>query len=144
MKYVWEDLPKPLNCFTVRGTTMVNLNTGKIVSNYAANTKIVVVQKCVAPSGTYYRTREAAHHYLNYAFRASAFGLPDEKAPSVPSSKKKPNSLSRQSTISKPASRTQKPAKKQKSVKKAVTPKDGEGKRHRLGWIGKLFGRRNG
>ena len=144
MKYEWKDLPKPLNCFTVRGTTMVNLNTGKIVSNYAANTKIVVVQKCVTPAGTYYRTGEAAHHYLNYAFRASAFGLPDEKAPSVPSSKKKPNSLSRQSTISKPASRTPKPAKKQTSSKKAANPKDGEGKRHHLGWLSKLFGRKNG
>ena len=65
MKYKWEDLPKPLNCFTVRSATMVNLNTGKIVSNYAANTKIVVVQKCVTENGTYYRTNEAAHHYPN-------------------------------------------------------------------------------
>ena len=85
MKYIWQDLPKPLNCFTIRSATMVNLNNGKIVRHYSANTKIVVVQKCVTPNGTYYRTNEAAHHYLNYAFRASAFGLPDEKAPSVPS-----------------------------------------------------------
>lgn len=144
MKYVWEDLPKPLNCFTVRSATMVNLNTGKIVSNYAANTKIVVVQKCVTPDGTYYRTSEAEHHYLNYAFRASAFGLPDEKAPSVPSPKKRPNSLNRQSTKSKSVSRTPKPAKKQTSTQKVATPKDGEGKRHGLGWISKLFGRKNG
>ena len=143
MKYVWEDLPKPLNCFTVRGTTMVNLNTGRIINNYAANTKIVVVQKCVTPKGTFYRTGEAAHHYLNYAFRASAFGLPDEKAPSVRSPK--PNSLSRHSERkTAPATRTLKPVKKQTSTKKAATPKDGEGKRHHFGWVKKFFGRKNG
>ena len=85
MKYVWEDLPKPLNCFTVKNTAMVNLNTGKAVRHYATNTKLVVVQKCVTPKCTYYRTNEAYHHYLNYAFKASDFGLPDDIAPSVPS-----------------------------------------------------------
>lgn len=139
MKYVWEDLPKPLNCFTVRGTTMVNLNTGKIVSNYSANTKIVVVQKCTTPSGTYYRTSEAAHHYLNYAFRASAFGLPDEKAPSAPSPRS--NSLSKHTTGSKSAPRTSSPTKKQKPVKKVATPKGGEEKRPRS-WINRLFRRK--
>lgn len=146
MKYLWEDLPKPLNCFTVRNATLVNLNTGKIVSNYAANTKIVVVQKCVTPKGTYYRTNEATHHYLNHAFRASAFGLPDEKAPSAHCSNK-PNSLSRHSTTPKPVSRTHKPAKKQKLSKnprKTAAPKGGEEKPNRLGWIGKLFRRKNG
>lgn len=85
MKYVWKDLPKPLNCFTTRNTIMIDLNNGKIVNNYAANTKIVVVQKCVTPKGTFYRTNSAKHHYLNYAFKATAFGLPNEKAPSAPS-----------------------------------------------------------
>ena len=141
MKFKWEDLPKPLNCFTVRSATMVNLNTGKIVSNYAANTKIVVVQKCVTPTGTYYRTSEAEHHYLNYAFRASAFGLPDEKAPSAPSAKS--NSLSRQSTIPKPVSRTSKPAKKQTVAQKVATPKGGEEKQPR-NWLKRLFRRKNG
>lgn len=140
MKYKWEDLPKPLNCFTVRSATMVNLNTGKIVSNYAANTKIVVVQKCVTPKGTYYRTNDARHHYLNYAFRASAFGLPDEKAPSAPSPKS--NSLGKHTIHSKPGLRTT-PAKKQTPVQKAATPKDGEEKRPRS-WIKRLFGRKNG
>lgn len=139
MKYVWEDLPKPLNCFTVRSATMVNLNTGKIVSNYAANTKIVVVQKCVTPKGTYYRTNEAAHHYLNYAFRASAFGLPDEKAPSAHSSRT--NSLRKHTTNTKPA--TRKPVKKQKAIQKTAAPKGGEEKR--LGsWLKRVFRRKNG
>lgn len=139
MKYNWVDLPKPLNCFTVRSATMVNLNTGRVVSNYAANTKIVVVQKCVTDKGTYYRTSEAEHHYLNYAFRASAFGLPDEKAPSVPTSSS--NSL-RKSTTKKPKSRTTS-VKKQTSTKKTVSPKDGGEKRFGS-WIKKIFRRKNG
>lgn len=124
MKYVWEDLPKPLNCFTIRSASMINLNTGQIVRNYAANTKIVVVQKCVIPEGTYYRTSEAENHYLNYAFEASAFGLPNEKAPSAhsPSSKQ---------------------VKKQKVIQKKVSPKSGEGASHKPFWKG-LFRRKNG
>lgn len=139
MKYAWEDLPKPLNCFTVRNATMFNLNNGRIVNNYSANTKIVVVQKCVTPKGTYYRTREAAHHYLNYAFRAADFGLPNDKAPSAHSSK--PNSLDTHHPNSKSATRG--PVKKTNSKPKAVNPKDGEGKRHR-GWLKRIFGRKNG
>lgn len=143
MKYEWKDLPKPLNCFTVRSATMVNLNTGKIISNYAANTKIVVVQKCVTPTGAFYRTAEAKHHYLNYAFRASAFGLPDEKAPSAPSSK--PNSLEKnyhplKSTSTK---RAQSSKKKQTSSKTTVSPKDGGEKQHKS-WFSRLFRRKNG
>lgn len=145
MKYEWKDLPKPLNCFTVRSATMVNLNTGKIISNYSANTKIVVVQKCVTEKGTFYRTREAEHNYLNYAFKASAFGLPDEKAPSAPSPKS--NSLGNSPLKSKPVTRTPKPVKKQtpakKSSKKASSPKGGEEKK-RGGWLKKLFRRKNG
>ena len=139
MKCKWEDLPEPLNCFTVRNATMVNLNTGRIVSNYAANTKIVVVQKCITEKGTYYRTREAAHHYLNYAFMASAFGLPDEKAPSAHSSDS--NSLRKHTTISKSVSR--KPTTKQKSIQKTAAPKDGEGKRFGS-WFKGIFRRKNG
>ena len=141
MKYVWEDLPEKKNCFTVRNAAMINLNNRRIVRNYSANTKIVVTQKCVTPGGTYYRTNEAAHHYLNYAFEASAFGLPNEKAPSVHSSK--PNSLDKHTTNStKPVVRTN-PAKKQTSVQKAVIPKDGGGKRLRS-WLKRVFRRKNG
>ena len=140
MKYVWEDLPEKKNCFTVRNAVMVNLNNGKIIRHYAPNTKIVVVQKCVTPDKTYYRTYEAFHHYLNYAFEASAFGLPNEVAPSAPSAKS--NSSSIHSNLS-PVSRTPKPAKKQTSTQKVVHSKDGEGGRLR-NWLSKVFRRHNG
>lgn len=141
MKYVWEDLPKPLNCFTVRNATMINLNTGKIIRHYSANTKIVVVQKCVTEKGTYYRTHEAYYHYLNYAFEASAFGLPNEKAPSAPRSK--PNSLKKHATYTHSAKNSRRPKAKQKPVQNAAVPKDGEGKRQRS-WLKRLFRRKNG
>lgn len=140
MKYVWVDLPDKKNCFTVRNATMVNLNTGKIIRHFSANTKIVVVQKCVTPTCTYYRTADAAHHYLNYAFEASAFGLPNEKAPSEPSVYLSTNSLSND----KPETRTpNKPAEKQKSVQKVVLPEGGEGRR-RPNIFKRLFGRKHG
>lgn len=140
MKYVWKDLPKPLSCFTVKNTTMVNLNTGKIVSNYSTNTKIVLAQKCVTENGTYYRTREAAYNYLNYAFKASAFGLPDEKAPSAPSTHNKPNS----SNVKRKKSETRTPpTKKTKTGSKTVASNGGEKQRHG-GWLSKLFRRKNG
>lgn len=139
MKYVWKDLPEKKNCFTVRNAAMINLNTGEIVQHYSANTKIVVAQKCITPDGTYYRTERAAYNYLNYAFKASAFGLPNEKAPSEPSST---------STISHPkpsklASRSKKPVKKHKSVQKVALPKGGEVRRLR-GWWRNIFRRKNG
>lgn len=131
MKYTWVDLPERKNCFTVRNAAMINLNDGKIVRQYSANTKIVVVQKCVTPDCTYYRTAEAAHHYLNYAFKASAFGLPNEIAPSEPSlSPKKENS-------------TLLSLKKYKREEKASSPNDGESKRHR-GLVKKILGRLHG
>lgn len=118
MECNWEDLPKPLNCFTVRNATMINLNTKKIIQHYSANTKIVVVQKCVTEKGTYYRTDSARHHYLNYAFEATALGLPNEVAPSVPDNTPKINSNAHRSS-SAPVIR------KQKTLKKTEPPKDG-------------------
>ena len=138
MKYVWQDLPEKKNCFTVRNATMINLNTGKVISYYSANTKIVVVQKCVTPEKTYYRTADAAYHYLNYAFEASAFGLPNEKAPSAPSPT--PRTLGKSAFKSKPDSRTSVPAKKQTSNQEAATPKGGEGEQH-VSWLKKLLRR---
>ena len=139
MKCDWKDLPERKNLFTVKNAAMINLNTGKTVRQYCTNTKIAVVQKCVTPDKTYYRTQDAAHHYLNYAFEAEAFGLPNEKAPSVPS----PNPRRNSTLNSKPASRTHKPIKKQTSVQKATTPKGGEEK-GRFGWLKKLVRRKNG
>lgn len=137
MKYVWKDLPEKKNCFTVRSARMVNLNTGKILHNYAANTKIVVVQKCITPNKTYYRTAEAAHNNLNYAFEAAAFGLPNEKAPSVPSKMLSSNTHS-QMNERKPSSE-----KKQKVNQKVILPNDGEVRRP-MGWLKRLFRRKNG
>ena len=139
MKYSWEDLPKPLNCFTVKNTAMVNLNTKKIVRHYATNTKIVVVQKCVTPECTYYRTYDAKYHYLNYAFKAADFGLPNEVAPLVLSSKI--NSSGKHST-NKSASRT-KSTNKTKKDSKAVSSKSGE-KSQQRSWLKKIFRRKNG
>lgn len=141
MKYNWQDLPERMNCFTVRSAAMINLNTNKVVRIYSANTKIAVVQKCTTKEGTYYRTSEAAHHYLNYAFRAADFGLPNEKAPSAHSSK--PNSLDTHSNSKLEKHRTPKPAKKTNSSPKVAIPKDGEGKRHRS-WLKRIFRRKNG
>ena len=133
MKYFWKDLPERKSYFTVRSARMVNLDNGKIVSNYPVNTKIAVVQKCVTPSRTYYRTAEAVQHKVNYAFEAAAFGLPNEKAPSVPSlSHSKP----------KLEKRAQKPAVKEKSIQKKPSPKDGEAPKK--SWLKRLFGRKNG
>lgn len=140
MKCFWEDLPKPLNCFTVRNATMVDLNTGRIVNNYSTNTKIIVAQKCVTPKGTYYRTREATYNHLNHAFRASAFGLPNEKAPSVPSTNSRLNSS--HVKLKKSGTRTL-PTKKTKNSPKAVASDGGEEQRHG-GWFSKLFRRKNG
>ena len=140
MKYIWEDLPEKKNCFTVKNTAMINLNTGKVVQHYSTNTRITLTQKCVTPNKTYYRTSEAEHHYLNYAFEASAFGLPDEKAPSVPSAKS--NSSLKHSNI-KPAARTPKPDEKQTSSQKVVHPKDGEGGRLRS-WLSGILRRNRG
>ena len=141
MKYIWEDLPERKNLFTVKNTVMINLNTGKTVRHYATNTKIAVVQKCVTTDKTYYRTQDAVHNYLNYAFEAEAFGLPNEKAPSAPSTKSNPG---RNSTLnSKPASRTSKPIEKTNIYATFVSPKGGEGKTH-IGWLKRLFRRKNG
>ena len=140
MRYIWQDLPERKNLFTVRSASMINLNTGKIIRTYCANTKIAVVQKCVTPKATYYRTLEAAHHYLNYAFEASAFGLPNEVASSAPS--KKADSL-RTNSASKLVTRTHKPAKKQTSIQKSGASKGEERPQKKSLWR-RLFRRKNG
>ncbi len=132
----WQDLPTRENHFTVRSAAMIDLKTNKTIRMYSANTKIAVVQKCVTPSGTFYRTETAREKGLNWAFKAAAFGLPDEKAPSAPKTPplKTP----------KPAQpRTRKPAEKQKSVKQELPPEDGEAK-PQVRWFKKLFRRKDG
>lgn len=138
MKYTWEDLPERKNLFTVKNTAMINLNTGKAVRQYCTNTKIAVVQKCVTPEKTYYRTYDSFHNCLNHAFEAEAFGLPNEKAPSAPLS-----SMDIPTSSSVSASRTPKPNKKQIPVQNSESPNDGGGKRS-FGWLRKLLRRKNG
>lgn len=80
-KFEWEDLPKPLNVFTARSTFTRDLNSKKLIQCYSSNTRLTIVQKCVTPGVTYYRTGFAARNGLDWAFEASAFGLPNEVAP---------------------------------------------------------------
>lgn len=122
-RYEWQDLPKPINAFTTRNTKLKNLNTGEVIQYYSANTKIVVAQKAVTPSGTFYRTRSAEHHCLNWAFEASALGLPNEVAPLA-------LDYSTQTTDSR--------SKKTKISQREVTSKSGE-KRPFFALLRKLF-----
>lgn len=132
----WQDLPERKNCFTVRNASMLDLKKQKAVRAYSANTRITVVQKCNTEFGTFYRTEYAKDQGLDWAFKASAFGLPDDDAPSVPSVSPLNNS--------KPGTRTPNPATaKQKSVQKKASPNDGE-VRSKGGWLSKLFRRNNG
>ena len=126
-KIVWEDLPKPINAFTVRHASMLNLNTGEIVQYYSANTKIVVAQKALTEQGTFYRTASAEHHSLNWAFEASALGLPDGKAPLV------------QSEDSYKLGKSRKPAeKKTNTVSKKDSPR-AEGEPRKKGFLARIF-----
>lgn len=136
MKYVWQDLSKPLNVFTARNATMRDLNKNKIVQYYAANTKIMVTQKCVTESGTFYRTESAKEKGLNWAFEAAAFGLPNEFAPPAPIDK------SHLITPDQPVTRTR-PVKKQTPAQKAEAPKGGEEPERQPLWR-RLFGRKHG
>lgn len=133
--YEWEDLPKSLNCFTIRNAAMMNLDNNKVIQHYSANTRITVVQKCMNEKGTFYRTNSAKQNGLNYAFEASAFGLPNEKTPPVPSTPfLKTHELE---------SRTHHPVQNKKKSPTVVLPKGGEVRRHG-GWLGKIFRRKNG
>lgn len=137
MRYIWQDLPERKNCFTIRNAAMINLNTGEIIRHYSANTKIVVVQKCVTPDCTYYRTQDAAHHYLNHAFEASAFGLPNEVAPLVPTGDSHPNNSKKQ------LKNTPHTTVKNKNNATSVSAESGE-PRWAKKIIHKLFRRKNG
>ena len=132
MKCDWQDLPDKKTVFTVRSAVMKNLNTGKIIQHYASNTRIDVVQKCITPVGTFYRTQSAAYNNLNWAFEASAFGLPNEFAPSAPTGLP-PNKLSNTKALRKPSTS------KQKSVNTPALPKDGEVKASKIGFKNKLL-----
>lgn len=137
MKLEWQDLPKPMSVFTMRSAEMIDLDKRKIVQYYSANTKIRVTQKCVTPEATYYRTSSAAEKGLNWAFKAAAFGLPNEVAPPAHAT------ITSSFNPVQPAPRTSSPVKKQTSSQKPQAPKGGEGPERRSFWK-KLFRRRNG
>lgn len=136
-KIIWEDYPSPKNLFTKRNATMKDLETNKTIQYYSANTKIVIVQKAQVNDQTFLRTASARDHDLDWAFEASAFGLPNDVAPSAPINFS-PTNNSRLEELAHSLE------KRQKSVQKnAASSKDGE-KKLRLGWLRKLFGRKNG
>jgi len=138
MKYLWTDLPKPKNVFTIRNAVMKNLDTGEFIQYYSANTKLAVVQECVTAEKTYYRTESAKAHNLNYAFEASAFGLPNKIAPSVHHK----FSPTRKRNL---ATRTSSPVEKQTNSKKSSLPKDGGAEsKEKGGWFNRFFRRKNG
>ena len=143
MKYNWTTLPKRLSLFTKRNTGMVDLQTGKIIQYYSANTKIALAQSCETETGTYYRTESATRSGKDWAFRADAFGLPNSK--SVAPIKKAPSAPSvKQSSLKKLTTKTQvnrTPAKKQTPAQKVTLPKDGEGAKPRKRGLSKLLSR---
>lgn len=118
MVYDWEDLSGRMNCFTMRNAVMIDLKTRKPVRCFSANTRITIVQKCVTDNETLYRTEYAKEHGLDWAFKASAFGLPDEKAPSAPSNSPLRNSAPEDS-------HTKPGIEKQKGVQNKALSKDG-------------------
>lgn len=143
MKCNWQDLPDKKTVFTVRSAVMKNLNTGEIIRHYSRNTRIDVVQKCVTEIGTFYRTRSAEQSNLNWAFEASAFGLPNDVAPSVPNKNVLPPKTPEKGSHT--TSHVQKPrtvsALKNKNVSdtKAPQTKDGESVGARGGLLNKML-----
>lgn len=137
----WQDLPKRLSCFTVRNATMIDLDTKEIIRHYSANTKIAVVQKCVTPEGTYYRTAESALHGLNHAFKGTAFGFPDEEAPSAPIRKFSALGPNTHTTLHEKGRSFSLSTETNKHSRKEGSSKDGEEKPSR-GWLKKFFRRK--
>lgn len=140
MTYEWKDLQGKMNCFTVRNATMFDLNTKKPVRCYSANTRITIVQKCVTGKSTLYRTGYAKENGLDWAFEASAFGLPNDIAPLA----HKPKLLSNERP-----DKTPQPDEKQTEQIPIDPPTSGEEdngkeleKREKMGLLRRLF-RRN-
>lgn len=87
-KIEWKDIPnKPLGLFTKTGAKLVDLDTGKVVQSYSANTKINLAQEATYNGKKYYRTQYSQEKGFNWAFEASMFEEPivaPEPAPSAP------------------------------------------------------------
>lgn len=135
-KIIWEDYPSQKNLFTKRNATMKDLKTNKIIQYYSANTKIVIAQKAQINGQTFLRTASARDHDLDWAFEASAFGLPNELAPSEPSYLS-PELIDRPDTRSLAKTNNQK-----EKQTKGFASEDGE-KRKPFGILQKIFRRKN-
>lgn len=133
MNIEWQDIPQNNTLFTKRNATMRDLETGKIIQYYSANTKICVIQKANYKGMTYYRTRSAKDNNLDWAFEAAVFGLPNDIAPPVHTPS---YSLNSHTTKKQKSNETQKPE----------SPKGGEEtkaqRRPKFRLLGKLFGRK--
>ena len=135
----WEDLDKRESHFTIRNAITKDLRTGKVVQYYSANTKITLVQKCNYNGTTYYRTESAMRNDLDWAFEASAFGLPNEIAPLEPSS-----AVSMPVILKpKPAHSTRKkPAKRKQKVVQTVEPTHSGGVARKKSFWSRIFKRK--
>lgn len=133
MNIDWQDIPQNNTLFTKRNATMRDLETGKTIQYYSANTKICVIQKANYKGMTYYRTRSAKDNNLDWAFEAAVFGLPNDIAPPVHTPS---YSLNSHTTKKQKSNETQKPE----------SPKGGEEtkaqRRPKFRLLGKLFGRK--
>lgn len=85
---VWKDLEKRLGLFTTRNAVMLDLDNGSKIQYYSVNTKINLVQETELDGVRYFRTESAATQNLNWAFKASDFGLPELKVASLEPSRK--------------------------------------------------------
>lgn len=136
MKPNWEDLPKKLNVWTVRNTVMEDINTGEAIQHYSTNTHLRMFQKTHFKGDTWYRTESTANRDLDWAFKASSFGLPNEKAPSEPIIPPK------KTLVSKASKSAQEEKNIFESLKSSAPTKDGEAGLN-LGLFKKFFRRKH-
>lgn len=73
----WQDLPSPKGLFTIKSTSMINLDNNTPIQFYSANTKINLVQFAIVDGVVFFRTQSARQRSLNWAIKATAFRLPD-------------------------------------------------------------------
>ena len=81
MTIEWKDLPSTKTYRTARNAVLVDLRHSTGVCVLTAGMNVTVVQKYTEDGVTYYRTQKAAKDGLDWALKASALGLPNDKAP---------------------------------------------------------------
>ena len=95
---------------------MVDLDKGKIITYYSANTKISMMQQALVNGERYFRTGSAKEKGLNWAIKANSFTLPIDDAPLEPSSSSTLNSFS-------PAKKPRSSSPRQKSSQNPPKPR---------------------